>query len=77
MTIVMYSGVIADTPSGPTSLIRVSVPNLQAMNRVVYGPMKFRYNTSSTGTPLTPAIGDKAIVAVDSEGGPWIVCWGS
>jgi hypothetical protein len=76
MTVNFYNGEIADAASSVSELIRVSVPNLNMIGRRTYGPFPFRPHLGDAGAVVMPTLGDRALVAVDTDGGDaWIVEW--
>src|SRR4051794_21360543 len=76
MSITLYNGMVADTPSSLTDKIRVSVPDIYTMYRQVYGPLSFDPIVSGQGGTRIPQAGDKAVVGVDEENGDsWLFFW--
>lgn len=76
MTVNLHNGVVADTPAKLSDEIRVSVPDLYAMTRQVFGPLSFRPVVSGHGGTRLPQAGDRAIVGVDEgTGRSWLVGW--
>jgi hypothetical protein len=76
MTVNLYNGVIADTPTRLDDKIRVSVPDLKNLTRLVYGPLPFDPVVSGTGGVRLPQAGDRAVIGVDDASDvTWIVCW--
>lgn len=77
MAVTFLNGYIADDPATAATQVRVSVPNLTQLDRVVYGPLNFRPKLSAEGGVVFPQRGSKALIAVDdsSDGQAWIVSW--
>lgn len=76
MPVVFHNGEIVDSATSVTDVVRVSVPNLNMLGRVTYGPMSFHPMVVAGGNIEYPVRGDKALIAIDSEGGvPWVVEW--
>lgn len=77
MAITFLNGYIADDPATAAVQVRISVPNLTQLDRVVYGPMNFRPKLSAEGGVVFPQRGSAALIAVDdsADGKQWIVSW--
>lgn len=76
MPILLYKGIVADTPATLIDKIRISVPDMRTMSRQVYGPLSFRPVVSGHGGTRLPQAGDSAVVGVEeSTGESWVVEW--
>jgi hypothetical protein len=77
VTVALYSGVVADSPSDAAEQVRVSVPNLTQMDRKTYGPVAFTPKVSAAGAVRFPQRGDLAVVGIDDSGAGhnWLVTW--
>lgn len=75
MTVSLISGEIADTAVGASDQVRVTTPNLNYLGRRTHGPIGFRPQISAEGGVRLPVRGDRALLAVDTEGEAWLVEW--
>lgn len=77
MAVRFFNGFIADTPTVASDAVRISVPNLTQMDRVVYGPLSWTPIIDSSGSIIFPSRGDACLIAVDDDnlGDQWIVSW--
>jgi hypothetical protein len=78
VTVALYTGVVADSPTDAAEQVRVAVPNLTQMDRRTYGPVAFTPKISAAGAVRFPQRGDRAVIGVDTTGAgtDWLVTWG-
>lgn len=78
MAVIFVFGQIADTATDGSTLVRVSVPNLNQLDRIVHEPMRWDVHVKPSGLTYFPVKGDSAIVATDTlSGEEWIASWRS
>lgn len=75
MTVTLQSGVITDTPTSPSDLVRVTIPDLNYLGRRTSSPVGFRPQIGANGGVRLPVRGDKALLAENNEGESWLVEW--
>jgi hypothetical protein len=76
MSLTLHNGVVASNPSTLTDRIKVAVPDMDSMSRIIYGPLPFSPLVSGTGGTRLPQVGDKAVVGIDEgTGEQWVIAW--
>lgn len=71
-----FNGEITDDAPSATGLIRVAVPTINTQRNAIYGPMPFRPKWGRGLGVSLPLRGEKALIAIDKDGGePWVVDW--
>lgn len=71
MSAKLYNGQIADTAVAGDDLVLVAVPGLGVAHARMYGPMPFDTHVGDN----YPTKGDDCLIAVDTNGPPWILRW--
>ena len=75
LTVSLINGQIVNSPVALDELITVACPDLINERRQVYGAMTYRPHIAADGGLRIPVRGDRALIAVDTDGDPWITDW--
>jgi hypothetical protein len=75
LSVTFLNGQVVESPTTLDQLVTVVCPNLTTERRQVYGAMTFRPHIAGDGGLRIPVRGDRALVAIDTDGDPWMVEW--
>jgi nitrous oxidase accessory protein NosD len=76
VSLTLFNGVVANTPTTASDKIKVSVPDLTIETRNVYGPLAFVPNPDADAGITLPQAGDRAVISVDEESGEqYVIFW--